>query len=58
MAACVLHNVYLLHEVFDESYFLHDDDNGDDDDDDDDDNDGDSSEDRKGDRAAQLKRNQ
>ena len=42
MAACVLHNMRLLHDDFDECYFLHDDDGADD---------------RSGDRAAQLKRN-
>ena len=51
MAACVLHNVCLLHDDFDESYFLHDDDDDDDDDDE-------GSDDRRGDRAVQLKRNQ
>lgn len=51
MAACVLHNICLLHDDFDDSYFLNDDD------DDDDDND-EGSDDRRGNRAAQLKRNQ
>ena len=46
MAACVLHNMCLLHDDFDESYLLHDDD------------DDDGADDRRGDRAAQLKRNQ
>ena len=45
MAACVLHNMCLLHDDFDESYFLHDDDDG-------------GADDGRGDRAAQLKRNQ
>jgi len=51
MAACVLHNMCLLHDDFDESYFLPNDDDEDDDDDD-------GTDDRRGDRAAQLKRNQ
>ena len=46
IAACVLHNMCLLHDDFDESYLLHDDD------------DDDGADDRRGDRAAQLKRNQ
>ena len=49
MAACVLHNLCLLHDDFDEGYFLPNDD---------DDDNVDSADDRTGDRAAQLKRNQ
>ena len=45
MAAFVLHNMCLLHDDFDESYFLPNDDD-------------DGTDDRRGDRAAQLKRNQ
>ena len=36
MGACVLHNFALIHDDFDESYFLDDDDDDDDDDDHDD----------------------
>ena len=50
IAACVLHNMCLIHDDFDETYLLPNDDNDDDDDDGDDD--------RRGDRAAQLKKNQ
>ena len=48
MAACVLHSMCLIHDDFDETYLLPNDDK---DDDDEDDN-------RRGDRATQLKRNQ
>ena len=51
MGACVLHNFTLLHDDFDESYFL---DYDDDDDDNDNDDDGHDSTCR--DRTAELKR--
>ena len=49
MGACVLHNYTLIHDDFDESYFL-------DDDDDDDDNDDDVHDTNCRDRTAELKR--
>ena len=49
VGACVLHNKCPLHDDFDESNFLNDND---------DDDEHESSDDRRGDRAAQLKRNQ
>ena len=51
MGACVLHNFTLLHDDFDESYFLDDDD-----DDDDNDNDDDGHDSTCRDRTAELKR--
>ena len=48
MGACVLHNNTLIHDDFDESYFL--------DDDDDDDNDDDVHDTNCRDRTAELKR--
>ena len=52
MGACVLHNFTLIHDDFDESYFLDDDD----DDDDDGDNDDDVHDGNCRDRTAELKR--
>lgn len=50
MGACVLHNFTLLHDDFDERYFL------DDDDDDDNDSDDDGHDSACRDRTAELKR--